>query len=302
MICAMGELLIDFLQSETNSHGYPVLSAMPGGAPANYLCAVKKQDTDAFFIGKTGDDAFGTLLKNTLNEKGIRTDGLIQDKDAFTTLAFVTLDKDGDRSFSFARKPGADTKITEEETDYSIIDSCSVFHFGSLSFTDEPSYMAVKKAAEYAKSKGKTVDYDPNYRPSLWKNEDIARERMKEGFFLADTVKLSEEECQFIFGLSPEETAELLIDEYGVSLVFVTLGEKGCYFRTEQASGYVTPTVKVNPIDTTGAGDIFGGTASALILKTGKHPSVLSEKELYDIALTACNTASLSTEIHGGML
>lgn len=302
MICAMGEVLIDFLQSGENIHGYPVLSAMPGGAPANYLCAVKKQETDAFFIGKTGDDAFGSLLKNTLNEKGINTDGLIQDKNVFTTLAFVTLAKNGDRSFSFARKPGADTKINEKETDYRIIDSCSVFHFGSLSFTAEPSYTAVKKAAEYAKSKGKTVDYDPNYRPSLWDDENTARERMKEGFFLSDTVKLSEEECRFIFGLSPEMAAELLINEFGVSLVFVTLGEKGCYFRNKQASGFVTPTVKVNPIDTTGAGDIFGGTASALILRSGKHPSLLSEKELREITLTACNTASLSTEIHGAML
>ncbi len=302
MICAMGELLIDFLQSEKNSHGYPVLSAMPGGAPANYLCAVKKQGTDAFFLGKTGDDAFGTLLKDTLKEKGINTDGLRQDKNVFTTLAFVTLDKNGDRSFSFSRKPGADTRITEEETDYGIIDSCSVFHFGSLSFTDEPSYTAVKKAAEYAKSRGKTVDYDPNYRPSLWTDENTARERMKEGFSLSDTVKLSEEECEFIFGRSPHETAELLINEYDVSLVFVTLGEKGCYFRNKLNMGYVTPTVNVNPIDTTGAGDIFGGTASALILKSGKHPSLLSEKELRDIALTACNTASLSTEIHGGMI
>lgn len=302
MICAMGELLIDFLQSGKNSHGYPVLSAMPGGAPANYLCAVKKQGTDAFFIGKTGDDAFGTLLKNTLNEKGINTDGLIQDKNVFTTLAFVTLDKNGDRSFSFARKPGADTKITEKETDYRIIDRCSVFHFGSLSFTAEPSYTAVKKAAEYAKSKGKTVDYDPNYRPSLWEDEDTARKRMREGFFLADTVKLSEEECQFIFGLSPNKTAELLIDEYGVSLVFATLGEKGCYFRNKLSEGFITPSVNVNPVDTTGAGDIFGGTASALILKSGKHPSLLSEKELREITLTACNTASLSTVIHGGMV
>lgn len=302
MICAAGELLIDFLQEGTNLKGYPILSAMPGGAPANYLSAVKKEGIEAAFIGKTGDDAFGRLLKNTLSDKGIITDGIIQDKNVFTTLAFVTLDEKGDRSFSFARKPGADTCLTEKEADLSLIDRCSVFHFGSLSFTASPSYEAVKEMVLYAKAKGKIIDYDPNYRASLWEDENTARQRMKEGFALSDTVKLSEEECTFIFGCSPEDTADILINEYKVSLVFVTLGEKGCYYKNPVCEGFTSPAVSVNPTDTTGAGDIFGGTASALILRLGKHPSELTASELQRIAQSACDKASLSTTVHGGMI
>lgn len=301
MICAIGELLIDFVQCEENEFGFPILSAVPGGAPANFLTAVKKQGTDAAFIGKVGDDAFGNKLTETLKEKGINVKGIIKSPDVFTTLAFVTLSKTGDRSFSFARKPGADTKLTYEEIDLSIIDCCTILHFGSLSFTDEPSRESVLKTLKYAKNKGKIISYDPNYRPSLWKDEKKARNNMLKGFEYADIVKLSDDEAGFIFGKNPEETADILMNTFDCSLVFVTLGEKGCYCKNKNGCFYTKSEKDVTPVDTTGAGDIFTGTAEALILQSGKHPDGLSNEELKKITAKACTTATLSTLYHGGM-
>ncbi len=302
MICAIGELLIDFMQSGENTFGFPVLSGAPGGAPANFLCAVKKAGGDAAFIGKVGKDDFGFRLKKTLHKKGIDVTGLIEDDSVFTTLAFVTLDSHGDRSFSFGRKPGADTCLSFDEINLAIIDSCSVFHFGSLSFTDEPSRSAVLRALEYAKEKGKIISYDPNYRPSLWSSPEKAKEHMLKGFFFSDIVKLSGEEAEFLFCSDPERASEILINEYGCSLVFVTLGEQGCYYKNPVCSGYAKSEEEVTPVDTTGAGDIFGGTAAALIEKTGKHPKELLNTELHEIATKACTVATLSTLKTGGML
>ena len=122
------------------------------------------------------------------------------------------------------------------------------------------------------------------------------------GFNFSDIVKLSIEESEFLFGKAFEEAADFLIDEYGVSLVFVTMGEKGCYYKNRNCSGTVKSEIKVTPVDTTGAGDIFGGTAAAMILKSGKHPKDLTKEELHNIAAKACTVASLSTEQHGGMV
>ncbi len=302
MICAIGELLIDFVQTKENEFGFPVLSAAPGGAPANFLSAVKKQGTDAAFIGKVGDDAFGNKLISTLEGKGIDVSGIVIDPEVFTTLAFVTLSAEGDRSFSFARKPGADTMLSFGDIDLKLIEKCSILHFGSLSFTDEPSKGSVLKAVEYARNKKKIISYDPNYRPSLWKNEETARNNMLEGFKLSDIVKLSNDEAEFIFGLSAEDTAELLLTEYGCYLVFVTLGEKGCYCKSKAGSFYTKSEQDVTPKDTTGAGDIFTGTAEALILQSGKQLCELSFEELKTITTKACTAATLSTLQHGGML
>lgn len=302
MICAMGELLVDFTEQQENEYGYPVLSAAPGGAPANFLCAVKKQGVDASFIGKVGNDAFGRKLISTLKEKGIDTDGIIKADDVFTTLAFVTLDARGERSFSFARKPGADTCITTEEIDLGIIDRSAVFHFGSLSFTDEPAKTSVEYAVGYAKARGKIISYDPNYRPMLWKNEETARKSMTEGFKYADIVKLSIEEALFIFGTYEKEAADILYNDFGCKTVFVTLGEKGCYCKCTAGSFYTKSEKDVVPKDTTGAGDIFTGTAEALMLLKGRGISELTLDEMKEIATGACTVATLSTLRQGGMV
>ena len=193
-VVALGELLIDFTCQSVDADGYPTMAAHSGGAPANFLAALAKFGAKAAFLGKVGTDAFGNMLKGTLEKAGIDTRGLIMAEDVFTTLAFVTLDETGNRSFSFARKPGADTCITFEELDLRIIDEAKVFHFGTLSLTNEPARSATVQAVAYAKRKGKLITYDPNLRKPLWRSMEEAKQQMLWGLQQADVVKISDEE------------------------------------------------------------------------------------------------------------
>ena len=206
-VTALGELLIDFTAGTTDDLGYPAMQAHPGGAPANFLAALAKHGVRTSMLGKVGGDAFGRLLIDTLRKAGIDTDGILADDTVFTTLAFVTLNADGDRNFSFARKPGADTCLQSEELRLSLIDSCDIFHFGTLSLTDEPAASATRMAVRYAKQAGKLISFDPNLRMPLWNSAEKARQAMEWGLCHADMVKLSDDEADFLWQLPPEPAA-----------------------------------------------------------------------------------------------
>ena len=299
-VVALGELLIDFAAKSTDASGYPTMAANPGGAPGNFLAALNAYGKKTAFLGKVGSDTFGHLLLGTLNGAGIETRGIVVDDSVFTTLAFVTFDENGDRSFSFARKPGADTQLTWEEIDKSLIDDARVFHFGTLSLTDEPVRLATQKAVAYAKEKGKLITCDPNLRKPLWPSEDAAREQMLWSLAQADVVKISDNEVEFLWNCTPEEGADKLLKEFGVSLAMVTLGPDGCLLKTENAS-FRAVCPKVHPIDTTGAGDIFGGSALSRLLELEKPIAALTEADLAYIGSFAAAAASLSTEHSGGI-
>ena len=299
-VVAIGELLIDFATVSTDSDGYPTMAAHPGGAPANFLAALTKYGYRTALLGKVGTDTFGNLLLGTLKNAGIETKGLVQTDDVFTTLAFVTFDDSGDRKFAFSRKPGADTCICFEELDISLIDEAKVFHFGTLSLTDEPAHTATQKAVAYAKSKGKLITYDPNLRKPLWKDMDTCKEQLLWGLKQADVVKISDEEVEFLFGCTPEEGADKLLEEFGVSLAMVTLGPNGAYLKNKNGSTYVK-CPKVSPVDTTGAGDIFGGSAVSRLLKVAVAPAELTPEQMYAVGSFASTAASLSTEKSGGI-
>lgn len=299
-VVALGELLIDFAAKSTDKKGYPTMVANPGGAPGNFLAALNAYGRKTAFLGKVGNDAFGHLLLGTLEEAGIETKGIMVDGSVFTTLAFVTFDENGDRSFSFARKPGADTQLTWEEIDKSLIDDARVFHFGTLSLTDEPVRTATQKAVAYAREKGKLITCDPNLRKPLWPSEDAAREQMLWSIRQADVVKISDNEVEFLWNCTPEEGADKLLKEFGVSLAMVTLGPDGCLLKTKNAS-FLASCPKVHPIDTTGAGDIFGGSALSRLLELEKSIDALTEDDLAYIGRFAATAASLSTEVSGGI-
>ena len=299
-VVALGELLIDFAAKSTDKKGYPTMVANPGGAPGNFLAALNAYGRKTAFLGKVGNDAFGHLLLGTLEEAGIETKGIVVDGSVFTTLAFVTFDENGDRSFSFARKPGADTQLTWEEIDKSLIDDARVFHFGTLSLTDEPVRTATQKAVAYAKERGKLITCDPNLRKPLWPSEDAAREQMLWSLRQADVVKISDNEVEFLWNCTPEEGADKLLKEFGVSLAMVTLGPDGCLLKTKNAS-FLASCPKVHPIDTTGAGDIFGGSALSRLLELEKSIDALTEEDLAYIGSFAAAAASLSTEVSGGI-
>ncbi len=300
-VVALGELLIDFAPQSVNEAGYPVLSANPGGAPGNFLAALTRYGCRTAMIGKVGDDAFGRLLVNTLKDAGIETKGVVIDPDVFTTLAFVSLDESGNRDFSFARKPGADTCLRPEEIDESLLADARVFHFGTLSLTDEPAASATRRAIELAKAHGLLVSLDPNLRKPLWKREEDAKAAIEWSLRQADIVKISDEEIAWLWGVSPEEGAKKLLSEYGVSLVYATLGPKGCHAVTAARQVTVSSPSGIRVVDTTGAGDIFGGSAMSQFLQYQKAPAELTEAELTQIVRFACTAASLSTQKHGGI-
>ena len=300
-VVALGELLIDFTCKSKDTDGYPTMEAHPGGAPANFLAALAKFGADTALLGMVGNDAFGKLLVQTLQSAQIETKGIVVSDDVFTTLAFVTLDETGNREFSFARKPGADTQLSFEEVDISLIDAAKVFHFGTLSLTDEPARSTTYQAVAYAKSKGKLITYDPNLRKPLWESLDEAKEQMLWGLAQADVVKISDEEVEFLFGLDVEAGAKYILENFGVKLVFVTCGADGCYFRNACACGKVPSLSDIHVKDTTGAGDIFGGSAVWKLLQFGKAPETLQEDELRQIVRFACTAAGLSTTKAGGI-
>ena len=298
-VVALGELLIDFAQQSVDEGGYPTMAAHPGGAPGNFLAALNKYGARTAFVGKVGDDAFGRLLVNTLKEAGIETRGIVADPSVFTTLAFVTF-KDGDRSFSFARKPGADTMLRFDEVELSLIDQARVFHFGSLSRPGEPVRETIRPAVAYARERGKLITFDPNLRPPLWDSPEQAKEEILWGLDQADVVKISDEEVSFLWNCGEEEGARRLLEEHGVKLAMVTLGPRGCYLRNRKGACTV-PSPRVTVADTTGAGDIFGGSAVSRLLELGKAPEELEQAELEGIARFAATAASLSTEKPGGI-
>lgn len=300
-VVALGELLIDFTMDRADDAGYPTMTAHPGGAPANFLAALAKFGKKTALLGKVGSDKFGRLLCNTLSGAGIETSGMIVADDVFTTLAFVTLDETGDREFSFARKPGADMCIRFEELNLSLIDEAKVFHFGTLSLTDEPARSATVQAVAYAKAKGKMITYDPNLRKPLWKDLETAKEQILWGLSQADVVKISDEEVEFLFGLNPQEGAQHILSHYGVKLVFVTCGADGCFFSNGKVCGHVPGLSGIHVVDTTGAGDIFGGSVVYQLLNLEKEPQDMTQEEIYHAVRFACVSAGLSTSKHGGI-
>lgn len=292
-VTAMGELLIDFAMNGQSEQGNNLFEACPGGAPCNVLAMLNKLGRKTAFIGKVGDDQFGRLLKDTISEVGINADGLCMDKEIPTTLAFVHTFPDGDREFSFYRKPGADMMISEDEVNYDIIRGSKVFHFGTLSMTGEPAKTATKKALETAKEAGCLITFDPNLRPPLWNTLDEAKEQMEYGFRYCDVLKISDNEIQFVSGMEDyDDGIRYLQEKYNIPLIFLTMGKDGsrAYYKDlrVECAGF---TVKA--IETTGAGDTFCGCSIHGVLKYGLEN--LTEESLKDILNYANAGAALIT-------
>jgi fructokinase len=220
----------------------------------------------------------------------------------FTTLAFVELSETGERNFSFARKPGADTCLSSREVRRGSVEDCRIFHFGSLSLTDEPSRSATIDAVGLAKKTGAIVSYDPNYRALLWKGEAEAAARMQSVLHLADIVKISDEEVGLITGKSSPEAAADHLFQKGISCAVVTLGGSGAYAAVKGASALVpVPVPDVPVVDTTGAGDAFWGGFLYRLAASGLRPHELGEAQLRDFTEFANAVASLCVQKRGGI-
>jgi len=296
-IIAVGELLIDF--TPIKSEQGVLFKENPGGAPCNMLTMASKLGSRTAFVGKVGRDQFGIYLGNVLKSQGIDVSGLVYSKEYNTTLAFVHLDENGDRSFSFYRKCCADIMLQSSEVDFTMLDNTRAFHFGSLSFTDEPSRSTVLDMAEYARKKGVLITYDPNYRPALWLSEEAAAAAMSKGLQYADVLKVSEEEALLLTGEADNLKAAEKLHADGIKLVCVTLGEKGALYYHKNGHGIVKG-YKCNAIDTTGAGDTFFGAVVHQLLQKGDI-NRLTVRELEEMLAFANAAASVCIEGYGGM-
>lgn len=297
-IVALGEILIDFTPCGTNEQGIALFARNPGGAPANVLAMNAKLGGTSAFIGKVGTDGFGRFLRKTLQDCGIDDRGLVEDTSIPTTLAFVQLDEHGDRSFSFYRKPGADLMLSGTEIRRELIDQCKIFHFGSLSLTGEPCRSACLDAAMYAKQQGRRISFDPNYRALLWDSEEAAREQMLRGIVLADILKVSEEEMLLITGTEDLEKGSQQLMDMGPSLVLITLGEKGAFYRNRTHAAQI-PTCPVHAIDTTGSGDAFVG--ALLWSLRDMSDAEICEGDLSPVIRFACAAGSLTATRSGAI-
>lgn len=270
----IGEMVIDFIPGlEPGSY---VRNA--GGAPANVAVAAARQGLRSAMCCSLGDDDFGRFLLAALEENGVEAIKKTLCAEAITTMAFVTLDEKGDRSFTFARKPGADMLLAEDDVSEENIAASVIVHAGSCSLSASPEAEATEKALRLAAAHGRFVSFDLNYRDLMWNGDfDACAAAVRRVLPYVDALKLSEEEAElFCAG----ETIPELMERYGIRVVVETLGADGarCFFGGES---FDVPGRKAVCVDATGAGDAFwGGFLSALRIGGLEKPADLTRERL----------------------
>lgn len=299
-VVALGELLIDFTENGTSAQGNTVYEANPGGAPCNVLAMLTKLGRKTAFIGKVGQDIFGNRLKRTLEEVGIDTVNLVMDEDVRTTLAFVETFPDGDRDFSFYRAPGADMMLQADEVQMELVKDTNIFHFGTLSMTHEGVRNATKKAIAAAKESGAVISFDPNLREPLWKSLDEAKEQVAYGLSQCDVLKISDNEIQWFTGEEDYDAGiARLRQQYDIPLIMLSMGKNGSRAYYKDLRVEVKPFLQERTIETTGAGDTFGGCCLNYVLKYGLHN--MDEEKLKEMLTFANAAASIITTRKGAL-
>lgn len=300
-VVALGELLVDFIQNGNSQNGKnPLFEANPGGAPCNVLAMLARLGYQTAFIGKVGDDSFGRMLGEAIQETGISAEGLVYDASVNTTLAFVHSLAGGDRDFSFYRNPGADIMLEEQEVSKKLLEGCRIFHFGSLSLTGEPAEAATKTAVAVAKEAGKLISFDPNYREPLWDNEEQAKAAVWYGIGECDILKIADNEIKWLTGLDDyDEGVKAIKKRSYAKLINVTLGCQGslAYYQDRKVCG--KPFLSDRTIDMTGAGDTFCAGVLGFVLEHGLNG--LKEKDLEEMLIFANAAASIVTTRKGAL-
>ena len=299
-VTALGELLIDFTENGVSGQGNPLFEANPGGAPCNVLAMLTKLGHKTAFIGKVGDDFFGKQLKEAIEEVGIDSTGLCMDKEIHTTLAMVHTYPDGDRDFSFYRNPGADMMLKESEVKEELIKESKLFHFGTLSMTHEDVRKATKKAIQIAEDAGNIISFDPNLREPLWNSLDEAKEQILYGLSHCHILKISDNEIQWLTGQEDyTDGVKWILERYQIPLILVSMGKEGsrAYYGGKMVE--VKPFIQKNTIETTGAGDTFGGCVLHYICEHGLEN--LTEENLFEMLQFANAAASIITTRKGAL-
>lgn len=299
-VVALGELLIDFTENGVSAQGNPLLEANPGGAPCNVLAMLNRLGKKTAFIGKVGDDNFGHMLAQAVQESGTDTTNLLFDKKVPTTLAFVHTRPDGDREFSFYRNPGADMMLKKEEVMEDVIRASKIFHFGTLSSTHPGVREATRYALRVARDAGLLISFDPNLREPLWDSLEDARCEIEYGLEWCDILKISDNELEFMTGTNDYTRAvEILRGRFDIPLIFVTLGKDGSRAYYKDLIVEAEPFLQEHTIETTGAGDTFEGCALNAVLEHGLE--ALTRENLSELLNFANAGASLITTKKGAL-
>ena len=299
-VIALGELLIDFTDSGLSPQGNPLLEANSGGAPCNVLSMLQRLGKKTAFVGKVGEDQFGRNLADAIKEQGIDASHLKMDPEIHTTLAIVLKKPDGDRDFAFYRKPGADIMLTEDEIDPDFIKEAKIFHFGSLSLTDEPVRSATKKAIAAAKEAGALISFDPNLREPLWETLDHAKEQIDWGMKQSDILKISDNEIIWFTGKEDfDEGIEALKAAYpNLKFIALSMGPDGSRIYLDGKRVEKAAYLQEGTIETTGAGDTFCANMLSGILDYGLD---MDEENMMKVLKQANAAASLVTTKKGAL-
>ncbi|MBR1797269.1 MAG: sucrose-6-phosphate hydrolase [Clostridiales bacterium] len=277
-LIAIGEALIDFIPDKTGCDFHEVTAFSPklGGAPANVCGAFAKLSGKSKILTMLGQDPFGDRILKELDEAGIDTSCVLRTDEANTALAFVSLAKDGNRTFSFYRNPSADMLLNEYQIYERMLDDIYALHFCSVSLGDFPMRKAHRKAIDMARARGAIISFDPNLRPALWKSTEAMKEAVSEFVPVADILKISDEELEFITGQTDIDEACKELLAVGVKLIVYTRGKNGAKLITRKTSGE-DPGVEVQAVDTTGAGDGFIGALLWYLASSGINKTDLAE-------------------------
>lgn len=278
MLLCIGEILADMIGEEKN--GITTYERKAGGAPFNVACALKKFGADVKFVGNVGDDLVGQFLIKYAKDFGMDITHIHQDKERNTTLAFVELNEEGERSFCFYRKNTADYFLPQVSDE--LIKSVDIVCIGSLMLSEERCVEYALDIIERAHGFGKTVAFDVNYRTDIFRNKESALKAYKKILSVADIVKFSEDEVEIF--------TEEYLNELSDKLVLITLGKDGSEWRYGGKKNRID-SITVKPVDTTGAGDaFFAGALSVLDKNRILNESVLNESLRFGNVAGALNT------------
>ena len=292
-IVCLGELLIDFLPGESED----VFIRRPGGAPANVAVTAARNGFSAGVCSRVGDDAFGRYLGRVLSESGVCFLTPEPVPWASTTMAFVSLDERGDRSFTFARKPGADMFLERKDVEACGSSGARIVHAGSCSLSAAPADDATLYAIRLAKEKGKLVSFDVNYRDLMWQGDKArAREAIRQVLPYVDLLKYSDDEENLL-----DADCDALAVQYHIPVIVETLGARGVR-ASVHGNRLTVPARPVACVDSTGAGDAFWGTFLSCILSAQARSAQELGMDLLQTALVYGNVAgSLCVQHKGAM-
>lgn len=306
-IAAIGELLIDFVPREKGCALSDVVhfERVAGGAPANVVTAVSKLGGNGVMISQVGCDAFGTHIIRELEKSGVDTHYVFRTKQANTGLAFVSLAADGNREFSFFRNPSADLYLSAEQMEPAMLEDTAVLHFCSVDLVDWPVRKAHERLIALAKERGVIVSFDPNVRLPLWETPEACQQAIREFLPLADIIKLSDEELEFVTGCDNEAAAAKKLLESNCRMLILTKGAAGSSVYTRHAEAHISAVSVDEVVDTTGAGDSFAG--SFLFQLVEKQISLdgldaLTAEQLHQLLTFSANYAALTIGKKGAVM